>query len=72
MILPLLLHLARVDDIHHVVNGHRGLCDVGGDYDLCDTLWGAAENRLLLLVGQGGMQRVNHTPDRGQDTHTLT
>lgn len=48
--LPFLLHLARVDDIHHVVNGYRGLCNVCGDDDLCDTLRGPAENRLLLLV----------------------
>ena len=63
MRLPLLLHLAGVDDIHHVVNGNRGLSDVGGDDDLCDTLWRPAENGLLLLIGQGGVKRVHHAPD---------
>lgn len=51
--LPFLLHLARVNDIYHVVNGYRGLSDIGGDDDLGDTLWGPAENCLLLLIGQG-------------------
>lgn len=53
MRLPFLLHFAGVDDIYHVVNGYRGLCDVSGDDDLCDTLWGSAEDCLLLLIGQG-------------------
>lgn len=49
--LPLFLHLSRVDDINHVVDGYRGLRYVGGDDDLGDALGGAAENRLLLLIG---------------------
>lgn len=53
MRLPFLLHLAGVDDIYHIINGHRGLCDVGGDDNLSDTLWGPAEDCLLLLIGQG-------------------
>lgn len=62
--LPFLLHLAGVDDVHHVVDGHGRLGDVGGDDDLGDALGGPAENRLLLLIGQCGMQRVHHAPRR--------
>lgn len=65
---PFLLHLAGVDDIYHVVDGYRGLCNVCGDDDLCDALRGPAENRLLLLIGQGGMQWVHHTP-KGERAH---
>lgn len=64
MALPLFLHLARVDDVHHVVDGHGGLSNVGGDDDLGDAFGGAVENRLLLLIGQGRMQRVHHAPKR--------
>ena len=66
--LPFLLHLAGVDDVDHVVDGDRGLGDVGGDDDLGDVLRRPVEHGLLLLVGEGRVKRVHHTPD----THTQT
>ena len=37
LIVSILLHLAGVDHIYHVGDGHRGLCDVGGHYDFTHT-----------------------------------
>lgn len=64
--LPFLLHLAGVNDVYDVVNGYRGLSDVCRDDDLCDALLGPVENCLLLLIGQGGVERVHCTPNKGK------
>lgn len=51
------LELATVNDIHHILNGQAGLCNVCGNDNLADPFRGALEGLPLLSRGNRRMKR---------------